>query len=182
MFAAAEFVRDRQARIIQRLRDGAFQFALSGSNATFIWIGSVDESAVRQYRNVELIIDRKDDTQVANDLTNLGLAADIRSDRIVFWHPSIQRERCADMALFAGELLFDRKCVVPALTHIEWISNDPVISLEPLVTFQLSRWLLDDQVDLRDMIEVGLIDANWLPRLPSDLAPRLQELLDNPDG
>jgi hypothetical protein len=38
-----------------------------------------------------------------------------------------------------------------------------------------------DRVHLRDLLGVGLIDASWLPRLPSPLAERLQELLDNPE-
>ena len=39
-----------------------------------------------------------------------------------------------------------------------------------------------DRVHVRDMIGVGLIDESWLPKLPSELAERLQELLDDPDG
>jgi hypothetical protein len=32
------------------------------------------------------------------------------------------------------------------------------------------------------MIDVGLVDQKWLPRLPAELATRLKELLDNPEG
>jgi hypothetical protein len=39
-----------------------------------------------------------------------------------------------------------------------------------------------DRMHLRDMIDVELIDASWLDRLPPELAPRLKELLDNPEG
>jgi hypothetical protein len=39
-----------------------------------------------------------------------------------------------------------------------------------------------DQVHILDMIGVGLVDATWLPRLPPELAARLKELLDDPDG
>jgi hypothetical protein len=35
---------------------------------------------------------------------------------------------------------------------------------------------------LREMINVGLIDATWPARLPPPLADRLQQLLDNPNG
>jgi hypothetical protein len=35
---------------------------------------------------------------------------------------------------------------------------------------------------LRDMIDVELLDATWCDRLPPELAERLQELLDNPEG
>lgn len=39
-----------------------------------------------------------------------------------------------------------------------------------------------DRVHLRDMLDVGLIDAGWLSRSPPQLAARLQQLLDDPDG
>jgi hypothetical protein len=32
------------------------------------------------------------------------------------------------------------------------------------------------------MIGVGLIDESWLGKLPGELRPRFQELLDDPDG
>jgi len=35
---------------------------------------------------------------------------------------------------------------------------------------------------LRDMLDVGLVDASWPTRLPDSLAARLQELIDTPDG
>jgi hypothetical protein len=35
---------------------------------------------------------------------------------------------------------------------------------------------------LLDMIDVGLVDASWLDRMSSELAARLKELLDNPEG
>jgi len=47
---------------------------------------------------------------------------------------------------------------------------------------KLTSFRLKDRVHILDFIEVGLIDATWIPRLPVDLAARLQELLDNPDG
>jgi hypothetical protein len=39
-----------------------------------------------------------------------------------------------------------------------------------------------DKTHLRDFLEVGLIDAAWVDRLPPELAARLQVLLDTPDG
>jgi hypothetical protein len=35
---------------------------------------------------------------------------------------------------------------------------------------------------LRDLIDVDLVDASWVPRLPPALAARLQGLLDDPEG
>jgi hypothetical protein len=39
-----------------------------------------------------------------------------------------------------------------------------------------------DQMHLLDMIDVGLIDQSWCNRFPPELAGRLQELIDNPNG
>jgi len=39
-----------------------------------------------------------------------------------------------------------------------------------------------DQVHLLDMIELDLIDTTWPARFSSELANRLQQLLDDPDG
>jgi len=47
---------------------------------------------------------------------------------------------------------------------------------------KLTAFRLKDRVHLIDMIDVGLIDAATLDRLPEPLWPRLQELLDSPGG
>ncbi len=46
----------------------------------------------------------------------------------------------------------------------------------------MTSFRLKNRVHVLDMIEVGLLDASWLPRLPADLSVRLKELIDNPDG
>jgi hypothetical protein len=51
-----------------------------------------------------------------------------------------------------------------------------------LVRMKLTFFRDQDRTHLRDMLEVGLIDATWGKRLPAELARRLQELIDNPEG
>jgi hypothetical protein len=70
---------------------------------------------------------------------------------------------------------------VPQLTTTDVINSFQVLPLPVLAEFQLGRWRLDDQVDLRDMIDVGLLDATWVNRFPMELTARLQHLLDTPD-
>lgn len=57
-----------------------------------------------------------------------------------------------------------------------------VISFEGLLQMELNAYHLKNRVHLRDFIEVGLLDATWLPKLIPEHAAKLQELLDNPDG
>jgi hypothetical protein len=56
-----------------------------------------------------------------------------------------------------------------------------VVSLEALVRMKLNSFRTKDRMHLIDMLELGLIDAGWLPRLIPEHAARLQELLDNPE-
>jgi hypothetical protein len=57
-----------------------------------------------------------------------------------------------------------------------------VLGLEPLVRMKLTSYRRKDQVHLLDMLEIGLIDATWPARFPPELAARLQQLIDTPDG
>ncbi|HEX8342117.1 MAG TPA: hypothetical protein VF624_14520 [Tepidisphaeraceae bacterium] len=41
---------------------------------------------------------------------------------------------------------------------------------------------IKDNMHLRDMLEVGLVDSTWTAHLPADLAARLQSLIDTPEG
>jgi hypothetical protein len=57
-----------------------------------------------------------------------------------------------------------------------------MLTLEALVRMKLTSYRLKDQVHIRDMLEVGLLDASWMARLPSELAERLKQKIDDPDG
>jgi hypothetical protein len=39
-----------------------------------------------------------------------------------------------------------------------------------------------DRVHIRDLIDVGLVDATWLARLPPPLIERLRSVLATPEG
>ena len=47
---------------------------------------------------------------------------------------------------------------------------------------KLTAFRLKDRVHLLDMIELGLIDATTVGRMPEPLRGRLEQLLDDPDG
>ena len=39
-----------------------------------------------------------------------------------------------------------------------------------------------DRTHLRDLLELGIIDATWVPLYPAELGGRLQGLIDTPGG
>jgi hypothetical protein len=47
---------------------------------------------------------------------------------------------------------------------------------------KLSMFRTLDRVQVRDMIDVGIIDATWPSRFTPELGARLQALLDTPEG
>jgi hypothetical protein len=71
--------------------------------------------------------------------------------------------------------------VGPSVDESETFDGYHVLTLDALVRMLLSAQSAEDGMLLRDLIDVGLVDAAWLNRLPGELAPRLKEVLDNPE-
>ncbi len=85
--------------------------------------------------------------------------------------------------LFAGETVRPNYPLPsPDLTTIDDPAGFRVITLEALVHMKLLSNGRKDLVHIEDLIGVGLIDRNWLAKLPPPLAERLQGILDNSDA
>src|SRR6267142_4871263 len=48
-----------------------------------------------------------------------------------------------------------------------------LLSLDALVRMKLTSFRDKDRVHMRDLMDVGLIDENWLEKIPAVLRPRL---------
>jgi hypothetical protein len=57
-----------------------------------------------------------------------------------------------------------------------------VLSLDALVRMKLNSYRDKERTQLRDLIDVGLVDESWLPRLSAEHSARLQRLIEDPDG
>jgi hypothetical protein len=62
------------------------------------------------------------------------------------------------------------------------IQSAKTLPLESLVRMKLTSFRRKDQVHILDMISIGLINESWCQRYSPELASRLKELLDDPDG
>ena len=60
--------------------------------------------------------------------------------------------------------------------------NVRILPLESLVKMKLTSYRDKDRTHLRDMLDIGLIDASWCTKLPTEIAAHLQHLLDTPGG
>ena len=93
------------------------------------------------------------------------------------------KARDAVHVVFAGEKVRD-EYVLPAPDVDESEVNEKfsVLRLDALARMKLTSFRDKDRMHLRDMLDVGLLDASWCQRFPPQLASRLQQLIDDPDG
>ncbi len=169
--AAAEDVRDRLRRATTALDTHGVPYAVIGECATAEWVGRVDAAAMRTTQHVDILLNR-DDLGTANIvLKSAGI--DMILDGVG------RKSRDAVRIAVAGEQVHPEHLLpAPGLNE----SASGLLSLEALVRMKLTSFRRGDRVDLRDLIDVELIDTTWPAKFPPELAARLQELLDTPDG
>jgi hypothetical protein len=183
MIHAVEKVRERAARAVAALEAAGVPYAVVGGNAVAAWVASVDEAAVRNTQDVDILLQRNDFDAARAALEKAGFIFRHVKGIDMFLDGPGARARDAIHVLYAAERVRDTD-PVPA-PHIDASTAFPayrVLSLEALLRMKLTANRDKDRVHVRDLIDVGLVDASWLARLPEPLASRLQELLDNPDG
>src|SRR5262245_38154345 len=183
MERAVAKVRERLLRATAALNEAAVPYAVVGGNAVASWVATIDEGAVRNTRDVDLLVRRDDLPAIRVALEQVGFVADTVLDVIMFRDGADGKPSEALHLLFAGEKTrMDHPLAAPEIQTIDDPGNFHVISLEGLVLMKLLSNRDKDRTHLRDLIEVGLIDATWLPKLPPEMAPRLKQILDTPES
>ncbi len=183
MIRAVEKVRERLLRATGALENAGIPYAVVGGNAVAAWVSRVDEAAVRNTRDVDILIRRSDFERVKTELAAGGFVYRHVKSIDMFLDGPDAKARDAVHIIFAAEKVHRDDAI--AAPNVEDAERDPafhIVSLEALVRMKLTSYRDKDRTHLRDLIEVGLLDADFLSRLPPELAPRLQELLDNPHG
>lgn len=171
IFIAIRKQRERLLRATQALDRAGVAYAVAGDHAAAYWVGTIDESAVRNAAQIDSVLGRE---HLAQATAALEAAAFID-------------HRTGELHAFVdGPLGRTRDAVRVRLIH-DAVDAEPsgefrVLTLNALVRLLLTTFKTVDSMHLRDMLDVGLIDAAWTSRLPPELAARLQVLLDNPEG
>lgn len=183
MVLAVEKVRERLLRSTAALEAAGIPYAVIGGNAVAAWVSKVDPGAARNTVDVDIMVNRTDFPAVKMALEAAGFQHYELMDVHMFLDGPDGRPRDAVHLLFAGEKVKQEYSEsAPPLAAVEQNEQHKMLALEPLVLMKLTSFRLKDRVHLLDMIGVGLLDQSWIPRLPVELAARLKELLDNPDG
>lgn len=183
MERAVAKVRERLLRATAALNRIGVPYAVVGGNAVASWVATVDEGAVRNTRDIDLLVRRSDLPAITAALEQAGFVGGELLEVVMFRDGEEGKPSEAIHLLFAGEKTRpDHLLPAPEIQTVDDPANYRVITLESLVSMKLMSNRRKDQVHVLDMIGVGLIDATWLARLPPELAERLQLLLDSPDG
>jgi hypothetical protein len=188
MIRAVEKVRDRLNRAVAALDAAGIPYGVVGGNAVASWVSRVDEAAVRNTQDVDLLLNRDDLERAKAALVIAGFVYRHVKRIDMFLDGEGAKARDAVHILFADEKVRPNDFAKAAsvleteLTQTDWSVPFRVVSLEALVRMKLTSYRDKDRTHLRDLIDVGLVDASWPARYPGELGRRLQALLDTPDG
>ena len=183
MSNAVEKVRARLLRAAGALASAKVSYAVAGGNAVAAWVSRVDEAAVRNTQDVDIVLRRADLPAAQKALEQAGFVYRHAASIDMFLDGPDAKARDAVHIVFAAEKVRpDYAAPVPDVSEAEETETFRLLSLDALVRMKLTSFRDKDRVHLRDLMEVGLVDASWLDRVPGTLRARLQELIDNPEG
>lgn len=158
-------------------------YAVIGGNAVQYWAAQVDESVVRNPRDVNIVLNRADLPAAIAALEKAGFLYRHTAGVTMFLDGPDAKARDAVRVVFAGEKVrADYPAAVPTIIDVVMTQRGCTLPLESLDRMKLTSPRDKDRVHVRDMISVSLIDETWLERFSPPLQARLKELLDNPDG
>jgi hypothetical protein len=183
MLRAVERVRERLLRAAAALDAAGVPYAVAGGNAVAAWVSRVDEAAVRNTQDVDLVLRREDLERATAALAAAGFVPRHVRGVTMFLDGPQAKARDAVHVLFAGEKVRpDYPEAAPDLSESEPAAGFRLLTLDALVRMKLTSFRDKDRVHLRDLIDVGLVDEGWPQRLPAGLGARLRQLLDDPEG
>lgn len=186
MESAVQKVRDRLLRAASALKKAGIPYAVVGGNAVAAWVSRVDEAAVRNTRDVDILLRRSDFEKIKAAMANAGFVhRNVSSlgqggNMDVFLDGPDAKVRDAVHVLWAGESVKPGvEDLSPDVTQSEDAGEFQLVTLDALVRMKLSAWRDKDRMHLRDLMDVGLVDEGFADALPTALRERLRSLVDD---
>ena len=182
MIAAVDAVRERACRAAAALDGAGIDHVVIGGNAIAAWVARVDVEAVRNSKDVDVLVRRQDFPRGVEALESVGFVHQNVAGVDLFLDGPTGSVRSAIHVVFAREKVRpDYLLPAPDVTESEPGPEFAVPTLDALVRMKLTSFRLRDRVHLLDLLEVGLIDEPWCDRLPPELGARLRELIASRD-
>jgi hypothetical protein len=163
------------------LSAAGIDYAVAGGHAVAAWVSTVDETAVRITRDVNLVVRERDIERMRAVLEPEGYRYRHVAGLDMFLDPEGTKAREAVHLVLANHRT-DAGFELPGVEDSVRFGAYRVLTLEALVKSKLIANRRKDQVHLLDMVSLSLIDETWPVRFEPELGARLQALLDDPNG
>ncbi|HET6575185.1 MAG TPA: hypothetical protein VFG68_16380 [Fimbriiglobus sp.] len=176
-------MRQRLLRATAALEAARIPYAVVGGHAVAGWVSQVDEGAVRNTRDVDILIRRPDFPAVKSALEAAGFVyTELIGVDVFLDGPQGQPSQGVHLLYATETVRPDYSIPNPDVTESVPSTHFRIVDLEGLVRMKLVSNRDKDRTHIRDLIGVCLIDATWPDRFPPELADRLRAILANPDG
>src|SRR5947207_3175728 len=138
MERAVAKVRERLLRATAALNQAGVPYAVVGGNAVASWVATVDEGAVRNTPDIDLLVRRSDLPAITAALEQAGFVRDELLDVIMFRDGPEGKPSEAVHLFFAGaKTRPDDPLPAPELRTVNDPANIPMIALESPVVMKL---------------------------------------------
>jgi hypothetical protein len=155
-----------------------------GGNAVAIRVASKDEGAVRNTKDVDILLNRDELDLAAKAMSAAGFDMTEVNGVTIFLERDDPVPSRGVIVVFANERIKPSDPYpAPAVSAgIRSPEDVDAIGLRERLLLKLMAFRRVDQVHIADILRVGLIDEALVNQTPSDLRPRLDESLANPEG
>src|SRR4051812_17253672 len=141
MVTAVEKVRQRLLRAAKALESARVPYAVAGGNAVALWVSRVDEAAVRNTQDVDILIRRADLPAARSALEKEGFAYRHIAGVDVFLDGPDAKARNGVHIVFAGERVrLGEPLVNPDVDESEQAEHFRILSLDALVRIKLTAF------------------------------------------
>lgn len=181
---AVEKVRERLLRTARALTSGNVPYAVIGGNAVAIWVASKDEGAVRNTKDVDVLLNRPELDAAAAAMSASGFDMTEVNGVTVFLEREDPMPSRGVHVVFANEKVKPSDPYPAPSVKVGLVSSEGVkaLGLQELLLLKLMAFRDIDRVHIRDMLGVGVLTPQVIEQVPADLRPRLNEILANPEG
>jgi len=177
-------VHERLLRTARALAAAKVPYAVIGGNAVAIWVASKDEGAVRNTRDVDILLNRSDLDAAAKAMSAAGFDLTVVNGTTVFLEREDPMPSRGVHVVFANEKVKSSDPYPAPAVKVGLVTAEDVsaLDLQELLLLKLLAFRDIDRVHIRDMLHVGVLTQQVIDQVPADLHPRLDEILANPDG
>lgn len=181
---AVEKVHERMVRTARALEAVGIPYAVIGGNAVAAWVGSRDPGAIRNTKDVDILLQRPDMERAAQAMAAAGFELAEVNGVTMFLDRDDPMPSRAVHVIFAGEKIKACDPYPAPQVKVGIRTEDDVnaLGLPELLVLKLIPFRRIDQVHVADLCKVGLIDDALAEQIPPELRSRLEEIRANPDG